>query len=79
MIPHSRNNNLIPDEVFYIKKGNIKHQRTFLSVCYYRDQNPHKSKFKQNSRKGIFLGFDKKKYSYIIMEQKIEKINYIRH
>ncbi len=75
-IPHSGNNNLIPDEVFYNKKVNIKHLKTFGCVCYYRDQNPHKSKFKPNSRKGIFLRFDKKKYSYIVMDAENRKINY---
>jgi len=75
MIPHSGNNILIPDEVFYNKKVNIK-QRTFGCTCYFRDQTPHKFKFKPNSRKGIFLGFDKK-YSYIIMDKENRKLNYV--
>jgi len=75
-IPHSGNNNLIPEEVFYNEKVNIKYLWTFWCVCYYRDPNPHKSKFKPNSRNGIILGFDKKKYSYIIMDTENRKINY---
>ena len=77
MIPHSGNNNLIRDEVFYNEKVNIKYLRTFGCICYFRDQSPHKSKFQPNSRKGIFLGYDKKKYSYIIMDTENRKINYI--
>jgi len=64
MVPRSENDNLIPNEVFYNEKGNI---RTFECVCYYRHQNAHKSKFKPDSMKSNFHGFGKKKYSYIIM------------
>jgi len=53
-ISHLENNNLIPDEVFYNEKVNIKHLRTFGCVCYNKDQNLHKSKLKPNSRKNIF-------------------------
>ena len=57
-IPHSGNNNLIPDEVFEDKNVSIKHLRTFGCVCYYKDFTQHKPKFAPNAKKGIFLGFD---------------------
>ena len=45
-------------------------------MCYYRDDTQHKSKFLPNAKKGVFLGFDDKKYSYIIMDIENNKMHY---
>jgi hypothetical protein len=42
-------------------------------------KNHHKSKTKPNSRKGIYLVFDKKRYSYIIIDTENKKIKYINN
>jgi len=52
---------LIPNKVFY-NKIELKHLKTFGCVYYFRDDTQHKSKFLPNAKKGIFLGFDDKKY-----------------
>ena len=77
-IPHSGNNNLIPDEVFEDKKVSLKYLRTFGCICYYKDFTKHKPKFVPNTKKGIFLGFDNQTYSYIVMDEKDLNIHHVR-
>ena len=76
--PHSGINNNIPDEVFYSKKVILKHIKVFGCVCYYKDFNQNKGKFEPNSNKGIFLGFDLKSYSNIVMDYNDHKIHRVR-
>ena len=66
--PHQISNNNVPDECFYNRKVKLDHLRTFGCIVYYKIYDQNKSKFHSNSNKGIFLGFDEKTHSYLIMD-----------
>jgi len=66
--PHQISNNNVPDECFYNRKVKLDHLRTFGCIVYYKIYDQNKSKFHSNSNKGIFLGFDEKKLSNLIMD-----------
>jgi len=75
-IPHQGNNNLIPDEMFLHKKADLSKLRVFGCICHFHDYTQNKSKFRKNTREGIFLGFSEEYYAYIIMDKEKFKINY---
>ena len=59
-VPHHGNNKKIPFEVFYEKKVDNSNLHVFDCKVYYYEVNPEK--FRSNSRKGIFLGYDEDSY-----------------
>jgi len=65
-VPHHGNNNKIPFEVFYEKKVDNSKLHVFGCKVYYYEVNPEK--FRSNSRKGIFLGYDEDSTGYRIFD-----------
>jgi len=49
-IPQQGNNNLIPDEVFYGVKADIKYLRVFGYKCHFKDYSQNKSKIAPNTK-----------------------------
>ena len=76
--PHQISKNNVPDESFYSHKIKLDHLKTFGCITYYKNYDQNKSKFQNNSCKGIFLGFDEQTYSYIIMDYNNYKLHYVR-
>jgi len=76
--PHQISKNNVPDESFYGHKIKLDHLKTFGCITYYKNYDQNKSKFQNNSCKGIFLGFDEQTYSYIIMDYNNFKLHYVR-
>ena len=59
-------NNKIPFAVFYQKKVDNSKLHVFICKVYYYEENPEK--FRSNSRKGIFLGYDEDSTGYRIFD-----------
>jgi len=78
LVPHKSINNEIPNEIYYKKKVKLEYLKTFGCIAYYKNYNQNKPKFDINSKKGIYLGFDLKTYSYIIMDFYDQKLLYTR-
>ena len=76
--PHSGINYKIPNEIFFNKKVNINHIRTFGCITnYYIENNNNKNKMYPNSKKGILLGYKETSNSYIVMDFDDYKIHQV--
>ncbi len=65
-VPHHGNDKKIPFEIFYGKKVDNSNLHVFGCKVYYYEINSEK--FKSNSRKGIFLGYDDNSTGYKIFD-----------
>jgi len=76
--PHSGINNKIPNEIFFNKKININHIRTFGRITnYFIENNNNINKMDPKSKKGIFLGYKETSNSYIVMDFENYKIHQV--
>lgn len=63
-----------PYKILFHAKPDYTHLRTFGSMCYVTNQDPHKDKFSDKALKCLFLGYPVDQKAYRVMNFETKKV-----